>query len=51
MPIGPDLASLIVFTNGSDILPLTIAELDPMSPQEYLITMGDYLISVLWNSI
>jgi hypothetical protein len=40
---GPDLVSLIVFTDGSDILPLTIAELDPMGPQEYLNTMGDYL--------
>jgi hypothetical protein len=41
---GPDLVSLTVFTNGSDILPLTIAELDPMGPEEYLSIMGDYLL-------
>jgi hypothetical protein len=41
---GPDLVSLIVFTKGSDIQPLTIAQLDPMGPEEELQTMGDYLI-------
>jgi hypothetical protein len=40
---GPDLVSLIVFTEGSDIQPLTIAQLDPMGPEEYLQTMGDYI--------
>ena len=39
-----DLVSLIVFTEGSDIQPLTIGQLDPMGPEEYLQTMGDYLL-------
>ncbi len=40
---GPDVVSLIVFTEGSDIQPLTIAQLDPMGPEEFLQTMGDFL--------
>ncbi len=40
---GPDMVSLSVFTEGSDIQPLTIAQLDPMGPEEYLQTMGDFL--------
>jgi hypothetical protein len=36
---GPDLISLTVFTDGSDILPYTIAELDPMGPEDYLDAM------------
>ena len=38
----PDMVSLIVSTEGSDIQPLTIAQLYPMGPEEYLQTMGDY---------
>lgn len=42
--IGPDSVSLIIFTDGSDIGNQTIAGIDAMSPEEYLLMIKDYLL-------
>lgn len=41
---GPDLVTMILFTDGSDIFDATIEGIDNMGPQEYLDYMRDYLL-------
>ena len=43
---GPDLVSMILFTDGSDIGTGTIPGLDAMQPQEFLDWMRDYLLPI-----
>jgi hypothetical protein len=43
---GPDLCSMIVFTDGSDIIPQTIESLSDMSPEEYLQIMQTYFLPI-----
>ena len=43
---GPDLCSMILFTDGSDISPQTIESLSDMSPEEYLQIMQTYFLPI-----